>query len=353
MAENCTHTMHNLIPIRGAQARDSLSWSRYIGEAIELWGGHTEVMFASHHWPRWGDADVRDFLIRQRDLYRYMHDQTLRFANHGMVATEIAEHLTLPPEFTSQGHTTGYYGHLVHNVKAVYQRYLSWYDGNPANLHRLPPVEAGRRYVALAGGADGLLASARAAFDEGDYRWVVELVNHLVFADPTNDDARTLQAAALEQLGYQSESATFRNAYLTGARELREGPPPRFPVGGRGLVQALPIDMLFDTVGVRLKAEELGGVSVSINWTFTDIDQQWLLGISNRTLHYVADRHDPAADVTVTTTRADLLSVTAREATLVDVLDDGRFGAVGDTGALHALFDHLDVFESGFPIVEP
>ena len=353
MAENCTHTMHNLIPIRGAQARDSLSWSRYIGEAIDLWADHTEVMFASHHWPRRGGADVHDFLIRQRDLYRYMHDQTLRFANHGMVATEIAEHLTLPPEFTSQGHTTGYYGHLVHNVKAVYQRYLSWYDGNPANLHKHPPVEAGRRYVALAGGADGLLASARAAFDEGDYRWVAELVNHLVFADPTNDEARSLQAAALEQLGYQSESATFRNAYLTGARELREGPPPRFPVGGRGLVQALPIDMLFDTVGVRLKAEELGGVSVSINWTFTDIDQQWLLGISNRTLHYVADRHDPAADVAVTTTRAHLLSVTAREATLVDVLGDGRFSAVGDTGALHALFDNLDVFESGFPIVEP
>jgi alkyl sulfatase BDS1-like metallo-beta-lactamase superfamily hydrolase len=207
--------------------------------------------------------------------------------------------------------------------------------------------------VALAGGADGLLASARAAFDEGDYRWVAELVNHLVFADPTNDDARSLQAAALEQLGYQSESATFRNAYLTGARELREGPPPRFPVGGRGLVQALPIDMLFDTVGVRLKAEELGGVAVAINWTFTDIDQQWLLGISNRTLHYVADRRDPAADVSVTTTRAHLLSVTSREATLADVLADGRFSIVGDTDALHSLFDHLDVFESGFPIVEP
>jgi len=353
MAENCTHTMHNLIPIRGAQARDSLSWSRYIGDVLELWGNHTEVLFASHHWPRWGADDARQFLVRQRDLYRFMHDQTLRFANHGMVATEIAEHLALPPEFAEQGHTTGYYGHLVHNVKAVYQRYLSWYDGNPANLHKLPPVEVGQRYVALAGGAEALLANARAAFEQGDYRWVAELVNHLVFADPTNAEARELQAATLEQLGYQSQSATFRNAYLTGARELRQGPPPRFPVGGRGLVQALPIDMMFDTIGVRLKAEELAGVSLSINFTFTDIDEQWVFGISNRAIHYTAGKQADDADATVVTTRDALLAVTARETTIDASLETGAMRVEGDAGALRTVFDHLDVFESGFPIVEP
>jgi alkyl sulfatase BDS1-like metallo-beta-lactamase superfamily hydrolase len=353
MAENCTHTMHNLIPIRGAQARDSLSWSRYIGDVLELWGNHTEVLFASHHWPRWGADDARQFLVRQRDLYRFMHDQTLRFANHGMVATEIAEHLALPPEFAEQGHTTGYYGHLVHNVKAVYQRYLSWYDGNPANLHKLPPVEVGQRYVALAGGAEALLANARAAFEQGDYRWVAELVNHLVFADPTNAEARELQAATLEQLGYQSQSATFRNAYLTGARELRQGPPPRFPVGGRGLVQALPIDMMFDTIGVRLKAEELAGVSLSINFTFTDIDEQWVFGISNRAIHYTAGKQADDADATVVTSRDALLAVTARETTVDASLETGAMRVEGDAGALRTVFDHLDVFESGFPIVEP
>ena len=353
MAENCTHTMHNLIPIRGAQARDSLSWSRYIGDVLELWGNHTEVLFASHHWPRWGGDDARQFLVRQRDLYRFMHDQTLRFANHGMVATEIAEHLALPPEFAEQGHTTGYYGHLVHNVKAVYQRYLSWYDGNPANLHKLPPVEVGQRYVALAGGAEALLANARAAFEQGDYRWVAELVNHLVFADPTNAEARELQAATLEQLGYQSQSATFRNAYLTGARELRQGPPPRFPVGGRGLVQALPIDMMFDTIGVRLKAEELAGVSLSINFTFTDIDERWVFGISNRAIHYTAGKQADDADATVVTTRDALLAVTARETTIDASLETGAMRVEGDAGALRTVFDHLDVFESGFPIVEP
>ena len=353
MAENCTHTMHNLIPIRGAQARDSLSWSRYIGDVLELWGNHTEVLFASHHWPRWGGDDARQFLVRQRDLYRFMHDQTLRFANHGMVATEIAEHLALPPEFAEQGHTTGYYGHLVHNVKAVYQRYLSWYDGNPANLHKLPPGEVGQRYGALVGGADALLANARAAFEQGDYRWVAELVNHLVFADPTNAEARELQAATLEQLGYQSQSATFRNAYLTGARELRDGPPMRFAVGGRGLVQALPIDMMFDTIGVRLKAEELVGVSLSINFTFTDIDEQWVFGISNRAIHYTAGKQADDADATVVTTRDALLAVTARETTIDASLEAGAMRVEGDAGALRTVFDHLDVFESGFPIVEP
>ncbi|MFM7044865.1 MAG: alkyl/aryl-sulfatase, partial [Ilumatobacteraceae bacterium] len=227
MAENCSHNMHNLIPIRGAQARDALMWSTYIDDAIHMFGAGTEVMFASHHWPRWGPGDVHGFLSLQRDLYRWLHDQTLRLANHGLVPTEIAEALQMPPEFMAESHTVGYYGSVIHNVKAVYQRYLSWYDGNPSNLHRLPPSAAGERYVELAGGAEALLAHARDKFELGDYRWVAEVVNHLVFADPHNTAARSLQADALEQLGYQSESATFRNAYLMGAQELRHGHPPR------------------------------------------------------------------------------------------------------------------------------
>jgi alkyl sulfatase BDS1-like metallo-beta-lactamase superfamily hydrolase len=349
MAENCSHNMHNLVPIRGAQVRNSLAWSTYIGEAIELFGERTEVMFASHHWPRWGADDVRGFLSRQRDLYRWMHDQTLRLANHGLVPTEIAEALTLPPEFVTESHTTGYYGSLIHNVKAIYQRYLSWYDGNPAHLNQHPPVEAGRRYVELAGGADALLASARHAYDVGDYRWVAELVNHLVFADPTNTAARALQADALEQLGYQSESATFRNAYLMGAQELRHGGPPLRPSTGRGLVQALPIEQLFQTIGVRLKADEVGGVNVTINLTFTDIDERWVLGLVNRAIHYVGGRHQDGADATVAMTRETLLAVVAAELTLADAPMD----VTGDPGALAQILDHLDVFMTGFPIIEP
>ncbi|NDG66898.1 MAG: MBL fold metallo-hydrolase, partial [Actinobacteria bacterium] len=174
MAENCTHTMHNLVPIRGAQVRDALSWSKYINESIELFGADTSLMFASHHWPRWGNADIIHFLTLQRDLYRWMHDQTMRLANHGYVASEIAEMLTLPEDFLEHSHTRGYYGDLVHNVKAVYQRYLSWYDANPANLHKLPPSDAGKKYVELAGGEAALLLSARDAFERGEYRWVAE-----------------------------------------------------------------------------------------------------------------------------------------------------------------------------------
>ena len=352
-AENCTHTMHNLVPIRGAQARNARNWSKYIGEAIELFGAETELMFASHHWPRWGRENVRAYLSIQRDLYRWMHDQTLRFANHGYTAVEIAELLSLPEEFLAESHTRGYYGDLVHNVKAVYQRYLSWYDGNPARLHAHPPVEAGRRYVQFMGGAEALLANARASFDDGDYRWVAEAVNHLVFADPSNTDARSLQADALEQLGYQAESATFRNAYLTGAQELRSGPPPSRNVRRRGLVDALTVEQAFDAIGVRLKSEELGGMRATVNWCFTDIGEDWVLGLSNRTLFSVGGRHDASADATVTTTRKTLLDVLSGEVEFVDGVSDGRVAVAGNPDVLRAIFGHLDTFASSFAIVEP
>ena len=290
MAENCSHNMHNLIPIRGAQVRNSLNWSKYIDEAIDLYGDQAEIMFASHHWPRWGADDVKGFLRKQRDMYRYIHDQTMRHANHGLTPLEIAELVQLPDEYRTEAHTTGYYGHLAHNVKAVYQRYLSWYDGNPANLYRLPPTEVGRRYVELAGGPEALLAKARRSFDDGDYRWVAEVVGHLVFTDPANTDARQLQADAFEQIGYQSESATFRNAFLTGAQELRNGSPNQNAAMRRGYLEAMTVDQLMDATAVRLKAEEVGGIDVTVNLRFTDVGQDWRVVISNRAIHTTAGR---------------------------------------------------------------
>ncbi len=353
MAENCSHNMHNLVPVRGAQVRDALAWSKYIGEAIELFGADTELMFASHHWSRWGGDDVRAFLALQRDLYRWLHDQTMRLANKGCTPNEIAEQLTLPPEFAEHGHTRGYYGHLTHNIKAVYQRYLSWYDGNPARLLAHEPVEAGRRYVAFMGGADALLVKAWASFAEGDYRWVVEVVNHLVFAEPGHTEARLLQADALEQLGYQSESATFRNSYLVAAQELRHGPPPARVVRRRGLLDALSTEQLFDTIAVRLKAEELGGRHVLINWRFTDVGEDWVLGLTNRTLWSVGGRHDAAAATTVTLPRSLLLGIFVGETTFIDAVGAGAVVIEGDAQALITVFGNLDVFASGFPIVEP
>jgi alkyl sulfatase BDS1-like metallo-beta-lactamase superfamily hydrolase len=355
MAENCNHTMHNLIPIRGALVRNAMNWSKYINEAMELFGAHTEVLFTSHHWPRWGNEDLMGFLTNQRDLYKWMHDQTMRWANHGLVATEIAETLTLPEEFLANDHTRGYYGDLVHNAKAVYQRYLSWYDGNPANLKKYPPVEAGKRYVELAGGADALLTKAQVAFDAGDYRWVAELVNHLVFADPTNQAARDLQADTLEQLGYQAESATFRNAYLNGAQELRMGPPKLAGGNGRarGLLRAMSVEQVFDTIAVRLKSEEVGGQKLFINWTFTDLDEKWVLGLSNRTLHHVKGRHESAAAVTVTLKRMTLIDIVTQATTFMDQINEGNIQIDGDASALLTIFGSLDAFTPGFLIVEP
>ncbi len=353
MAENCSHTMHNLVPIRGAQVRNALAWSKYIDEAIELFGNDTKIMFTSHHWPRWGTDDVKHFLSLQRDLYRWMHDQTMRYANHGLTAPEIAEILALPPELQAESHTRGYYGHLVHNVKAVYQRYLSWYDGNPAHLNPHPPVEAGKRYVEFMGGADALLAKARASFAAGDYRWVTEVVNHLVFADPTNTEARYLQADALEQLGYQTESSTYRNAYLTGAQELRQGPPPARPANRAGLIKALTIELIFDSLAIRLKSEEVSGESAVINFRFTDIGEDWILGLQNCVLRSVKGRLDPNANVTLTLTRLTLLSVIGGDTTFLDAIQKGDITIEGDGAALLKIFGHLDTFQTGFAIVEP
>ena len=352
-AENCTHNMHNLVPIRGAQVRDALKWSKYIGEAIELFGPDIELMFASHHWPRWGNADVLAYLALQRDLYRWIHDQTMRHANHGLTAVEIAELLELPPELRAESHTAGYYGHLAHNVKAVYQRYLSWYDGNPANLWKLPPVDSGRRYVELAGGASALLARARAAFADGEYRWVAELLNHLVFADPKNVDARELQADTFEQLGYQAESAPFRNAYLTGAQELRNGPLPARPTGRSGYLDAMTPDQLFDSIAVRLRAENVGGIALAVNFTFTDLDERWVLRLSNRALHAVTGRHDADAAVTFRLAKPVLLAIVAGSTTLLDAVAAGDATADGDVASADLIFANLDTFLTNFNLVEP
>jgi len=352
MAENCSHNMHNLIPIRGAQVRDALAWSKYINEAISLFADRSVLMFASHHWPRWGSDDVRDFLVKQRDLYRYIHDQTMRQANHGHTPLEIAEMIELPEEFRTESHTTGYYGHLAHNVKAVYQRYLSWYDGNPANLWKLPPTEVGRRYVDLAGGADALVDKAREAYDAGDYRWVAEVVGHVVFTDPEHTAARELQADAFEQIGYQSESATFRNAFLTGAQELRNGHPPRNPAMRRGYLDAMTVDQVMDAAAVRLKAEEVGGVDVVVNLRFDDIAEDWHVILSHRSMH-TAPGSVASADATVTLDRSVVIEISAVELTATEAVESGRATVDGDVGAFTVLFDHLDVFMSMFPIVEP
>lgn len=352
-AENCTHTMHNLVPIRGAKVRDSLAWSKYANEALVRYGQSANLVFASHHWPRWGNRDVQEFLRLQRDLYRWMHDQTLRFANHGMTPQEIAEHLELPPELQAQMHTRGFYGDLVHNVKAVFQRYLSWYDGNPSRLFALPPVEAGRRYVEFMGGADAVVAKAQVCFEAGEYRWCAEVLNHVVFGYPDHAGARALQADTLEQLGYQAQSATFRNAFLSGAMELREGPPvARGNTIPGQMLRSLTIDQVFDLIGVRLKSEDVAGLHVVVGWRFTDVDEDWTLELSNRALSAFPIAPE-APDVRVVISAEVLRKIVGGMTNFVDAAAAGQVGLEGDPDALRAIFGHLDRFVGGQALVEP
>jgi len=354
MAENCTCNLHNLYTPRGAQVRDAKAWSFYIDEALDLFAGDSEVLFASHHWPRWGREDQVHFLKTQRDLYKYIHDQTLRLANHGMTPREIAEEIALPPTLAAEWHTRDYYGTLNHNAKAVYQRYLGWFDGNPANLHPLPPVEAGRRYVELAGGAEALLAKARAAFEAGDYRWVAEVVNHLVFADPGNDAARHLQADALEQLGYQAESGPWRAFYLTGAQELRGRRPPAAHPRQAALAQLprLPGAMLLDSLSVRLNGPKVGAATLQLALTFTDTGERFLLEVENAVLRIHADRvSDGASEVALD--RPTLVALVTGAKTVDTALADGSLAAEGDAAPFARFLSWLDRFDFWFEIIEP
>jgi alkyl sulfatase BDS1-like metallo-beta-lactamase superfamily hydrolase len=350
MAENCTCHLHNLYTPRGAQVRDARAWSHYIDEAAAMFAGDTEVLFASHHWPRWGEAQARRFLALQRDLYKYVHDQSLRLANHGLNPVEIAERLALPPTLAAEWHTRDYYGTLNHNAKAVYQRYLGWFDGNPANLHKLPPEDAGRRYVAAMGGADALLKTAQGAYDAGDYRWVAELVNHLVFAEPENAVARSLQADALEQLGYQAESGPWRAFYLTGAQELRN-PRPKSETprqGAAGQLRSLPADDLLESLSVRLNGEKAGAAKIAFTCAFADSGERFAVSVENAVLNHRAGDGGPA----VMLTRPTLIALVIGETTLEAAQAEGAVTGEG-AAALGELLPLLDRFDFWFELVAP
>jgi len=355
MAENCTSVMHNLYTLRGAEVRDALAWSKYINEAIELFASGSDVLFASHHWPRFGTGELTDHLRTQRDTYRYLHDQTMRLANRGLTPLEIAEELELPAELATEFSSRGYYGTVHHNARAVYQKYLGFFDGNPANLHPLPPEPAGARYVEYMGGADAILARARADYDAGEYRWVAQVLGHLVFADPENTEARQLQAAAFEQLGYQAESGPWRNFYLTGALELRGGmrsSPGTRPATRPDVLAAMTVDMVFDLLAVRLDGPRASGISLSVNWHFTDTDEWWALRLEHCALNYVS-RADPEATVTVALTRPTLDAVLTETVTMPDALAAGDVVIDGDAGTLVTLFGLLDPGKRDFAIALP
>jgi len=355
LAENATHNLHNIYPIRGAQARDANAWARYLHEAMDRFGRDADVVFAQHHWPVWDNHRVLDFLARQRDLYKHLHDQTVRLMNHGYKAAEIAERLALPKSLAGTWHARGYYGTLSHNAKAVYQRYLGWYDANPANLNPLPPVERGRKYVEYMGGAPATIRRAREDFERGEYRFVAEAMSHVVFADPSNTEARHLGADALEQLGYAAESATWRNAYLLGAFELRQGQPnvvARAPISP-DVIRAMSLDHVFDYLGVRLNGEKAEDRRIVINWAFSDLARTYVLNLENCALTYLADRRSARADATVTLDRATLDRIILGDVPFTEAVRQGLAGIEGDSAKVAELFGLLDDFALMFEVIEP
>jgi len=351
MAENCTATMHNLYTLRGAPVRDALAWSKYIDDALVAFGAASDVVFASHSWPRWGSDEVSRYLESQRDSYRFIHDQTLRLANHGLSMNEIAETLTAPPALLADSFNHGFYGTLSHNAKAVYQRYLGWFDANPAHLSPHPPVAAAKRYVDYMGGAPAVLERARVSYAEGDYRWVCEVVNHVVFADPENDDARYLQADALEQLGYQSESGPWRDFYLSGAMELRAGSTALKGIAmsglAPGLVRAMSPELLFDLLGVRLNADMAGALAFEAELQLSEPESTWTFGVERGALH-AREGASNSAVFRVSATLAGFASF-ARGG---DDVSEWEL-VFGDDTVLQSFVSALDTFSIGFEIVLP
>jgi len=354
MAEDATHNMHNLYTIRGAEIRDGRLWSRYISDAIERYGDKTEIEIAQHHWPMWGNERILSFLKKQRDLYKFIHDQSVRLLNHGLTPTEIAEQLKLPPSLASEWASRGYYGTLSHNAKAVYQFYLGWYDANPADLNPLPRAEEAKKQVEYMGGANAVIKRARDDFKAGQYRWVARVASQLVFADPSNNEARELGAEALEQLGYQSEAATWRNAYLLGAHELRNGVAQQPPAASRAdFLKGVTIDLAFDFLGVRLNAPKAEGKNIVVNWTFTDLNESHVMNLENSALTHTSGKLSDKPDVSLTLTRAVLDAVTLKQRTFADSIQSGDIKLSGDQARLRELFGLFDEFSTGFEIVEP
>jgi alkyl sulfatase BDS1-like metallo-beta-lactamase superfamily hydrolase len=354
-AEDATHTLHNLYTLRGAKVRDGLLWSKYLQSALDMFGDEMEIVFASHHWPTWGNTACVELLTSQRDMYRYLHDQVMRLANSGYTPLEIGDTIRLPQSQITRWPCRSYYGTVYHDAVAQYNLRLGFYDGVPANLHRHQPVEAGKRYVAFMGGADNVLKQAQASYDQGDYRWVAEVVNHVVFADPNNEAARALLADAYEQLGYQAESGPWRNVYLCGAEELRSGVKqlPTPTTASPDTIRVMPVEMFLDYLGVRLNPEKAGDAKVVFNLNLTDTNEKWTFGVENGALHHSQVKQAADPNTTMTMTRTDLNDIMLGNKKLQQQIVAGKAKVEGDPAPLSAFVSWLDPFPFWFNIVTP
>ena len=351
-AENCGHTLHNLYTLRGAKTRDPLKWAEALDATLERFGDEAEVLYGMHHWPVWGGERVRGLLRSTSDIYRYIHDQTLHLANKGLTMNEIAEELRLPPELSSNFALRGYYGSVNHDSKAVYNLYLGWFDGNPAHLHSLTPVDAAKKYVEYMGGAEAVLQRAKEDFARGEYRWVAQALDHVVFADPANREARELEADALEQLGYQAESGPWRNFYLTGARELRLG-APKLPSEEKRDSQArsLPPSQYFAYLGIRMDGQRAQGEQFAMRIVLPAEKQEWTLALRNGVLRAAKDGGSTAPALTMTASMAEVIALFEKILSPEEAAKRGLLQ--GDAAPLVRFLELLDTFRPDFNIVEP
>ena len=352
-AEDATHTFHNILTLRGAKIRDSHSWTKHLTETIDMFGGEAEVVFASHHWPTWGVGEVVEFLTSQRDLYAYVHDQTLRLLNKGYNGPEIAEMMTLPPALDKTWSSRGYYGSVSHNVKAIYQRYMGWFDGNPAHLWEHTPVERAKRYVQLAGGVEHIISKGHEAFDAGDFRWAAEVLNHAVFSDPHNSDARALLADVYEQLGYGAENGPWRNFFISGTTELRNG-NFRTPTktASADMMSHLTPEMLFDALAIRINGPEAWDKKMAIEIIVPDEEVTYHLWLSNGALIYSTAPQSGSVDVTLTGTPKQLTALAAYGPD-PEALGKAGIKINGDKTALDTFSSLLDQGDPNFNIVTP
>jgi len=356
MAENCTATMHNVLTLRGALVRDALMWSRYIDEALERWGDVSDVVFASHGWPHWGKENVRDYLMRQRDLYRWTHDQAVRLLNLGETPDEIASQIELPPGLWEDWLCHGYYGTISHNVRAVYQRYLGWYDGHPSSLEPYEPVESAKRYVEYMGGMDRFLEQAQKSYDEGDHRWVAQVLRHAVFTDPSCEKARLLQADAFEQLAWRAESGVWRDVYLMGAQELRQGSLKAevFRRPQPDVASGLSTQQVFDYLAVKIdgtKAVDLG--HIFLNWVLPDVDETIRIELSNGTLHASPGLLHDSPNAVVTCSREQLNRMVSTGDNISELVVAGEAKIEGDADVVFDLWGTFTDFPLLFNIIEP
>jgi alkyl sulfatase BDS1-like metallo-beta-lactamase superfamily hydrolase len=352
MAENATHNLHNLLTLRGALVRDPNVWARYLTEAIDTFTDRADVAFASHHWPTWGHERIVAFLSVQRDLYAYLHDQTLRMLNQGMTGTEIAEAMVLPPALEAAWSTHGYYGSVSHNVKAIYQRYMGWFDGNPSHLWQHPPVEQARRYVEFMGGADAVVEKARASFEAGDYRWVAEVLGHVVFAEQGHQAARELLADTYEQLGYGSENGTWRNFFLSGTTELRSGSfGTPVATSAADLVANLTPEMLFDAMAIQVDGPRAWDTALTVDIALTDEDVRYRLQLANGVLTHRRVPEPGGADLTITVPHHEQLVGLVLGALPPEAMADAGIVMEGDTSVVGRLTALLQPGDPDFAMV--